>query len=310
MLGEEFSKKSEAEKLEAVKKYNVFARVSPEQKYEIIQCLQQEKEVGYVGDGINDAPALKIANVALAVQDAAGIACEASDIILLKKSLMVIVDGIEEGRKVFANTLKYIRYTLSVSFGNFYAIAFASLFLDYLPILPAQILLVNFLSDMPMISIATDNVNPEELKRPARYDIKNILGLATILGLTSNIFDFAFFGLFAHTSPQILQTSWFVENVLTAIAFLYSIRTSQLFYKAVRPSMTLLLLSCLSILIALCAPFTSLGQYYFSFAPLKLKYILWILGITVSYFITTEIVKLLYYRFYNNNQNNANTQKN
>jgi Mg2+-importing ATPase len=304
MLGEEFAKKSDREKLEIVKNYNVFARVSPQQKYEIITYLQQEKEVGYVGDGINDAPALKIANVALAVQDAAGIACEAADIILLKKSLMVIVDGIEEGRKVFANTLKYIRYTLSVSFGNFYAIAFASLFLDYLPILPAQILLVNLLSDMPMISIATDNANPEELKRPARYDIRGILALATILGLVSNIFDFIFFGLFVQTSPKVLQTSWFVENILTAIAFLFSIRTSRVFFKTVRPSWTLLILSGISILIALCLPFTSIGQYFFSFTPVKLEYILWIFGITIAYFITTEIVKVLYYQYFGTNHTN------
>jgi Mg2+-importing ATPase len=164
--GFDFEKMSYEEKITAVEKGNVFARVSPEQKFQIIEILQKKYTVGYLGDGINDAPALKLANVAIVVKGASDVAREASDLILLQQDLKVIIDGIEEGRKTFVNTSKYIKATLSSNFGNFYAVAIASLMIDYLPMLPVQILLVNLLSDFPMISIATDNVEQDEIKKP------------------------------------------------------------------------------------------------------------------------------------------------
>lgn len=296
ITGDVFAQYSDEKKYEAVNKYAVFARVSPQQKYEIVTLLQRDRAVAYVGDGINDAPALKVANVALAVQDAAGIAREAADIILLKKSMMVIVDGIEEGRKVFANTLKYIRTTLSSTFGNFYSVALVSLFLDYLPLLPVQLLLINFLSDFPMLSIATDNVKAAELKRPAKYDIHGIILIATVLGFVCSVFDFIFFARFHRLPAAVVQTSWFILNIVTAVSFIYSIRTAGPFYKASLPSRLLVILSLAVVSFSVMLPYTSFGQNFFYFVPLTSMHLIWIASIAVAYFLTTDVVKLMYYR--------------
>jgi Mg2+-importing ATPase len=225
ITGEELIALSHEEQKKKVNEFSVFARVTPEQKYMIIQLLQEEYEVGFLGEGINDAPALKIANVGLVVEGASDVAREAADIVLLEQSLGVIVDGIRQGREVFANTLKYVKATLSSNFGNFYAVAVASLILDYLPMLSIQLLLCNLLSDFPMISIATDTVDEEEVTKPKNYDVRDIALFATILGITSTVFDFIVFGLFRHEEPRILQTNWFVASVLTELLFLFSIRT-------------------------------------------------------------------------------------
>lgn len=294
ITGDEFNKLTVDKQQEAVEKFSVFARVSPEQKYKIVQLLQKQYEVGFLGEGINDAPALKIANVGLVVQSAADVSREAADIVLLQKSLNVIVDGIKEGREVFANTIKYIRATLSSNFGNFYAIAIASLVIDYLPMLPLQILLVNLLTDFPMISIATDNVDPNEIKKPRNYGIHEIAFLATILGLVSTVFDFIFFGLFYRT-PSILQTNWFIGSVLTELVFLYSIRTKLFVLKAKQPSKTVILLTVIAFLVTVGLPFTSIGHGLFGFRkPTELDLVT-IFGIVAFYFMITEVVKLLYY---------------
>lgn len=298
VTGQDFEQMRQDEKIEAVQRYSVFARVSPQQKYEIITLLQRDKYVAYMGDGINDAPALKIANVALAVRGAADIAQEAADIILLKKSLMVIIEGIEEGRTVFANTLKYIRTTLSASLGNFYSVALISLFIDYLPMLPVQLLLVNVLSDLPMISIATDTVSAHDLKRPAKYDMRSIMFLSSILGFVSSLFDAIFFAFFHHLAPAVVQTSWFVLNVLTEIAFIFSVRTILPFFRANMPSLLLFSLSVLVSALSVSLPFTAIGQELFHFIALSNAELLAILYIVIAYFITTDCVKVLYYKVY------------
>ncbi|MBI4457463.1 HAD-IC family P-type ATPase, partial [Candidatus Uhrbacteria bacterium] len=163
--GAEFDAMPLDEKHRAIDRYHVFARVNPRQKFEVLALLQEKNTVGFLGEGFNDAPGLKMANVAIAVAGASDIAREASDVILLDKSLMVIFDGVEEGRRVFTNIVKYLKATLASNFGNFYAVAAASLFIDFLPMLPLQILLVNLLSDFPMMSIATDTVSPEDLRQ-------------------------------------------------------------------------------------------------------------------------------------------------
>ena len=189
-------KLSEEDKRKALDEYQVFARVLPEQKFEIIKILQEKYNVGYLGDGINDAPALKVAGVSLVVANASDIAREAADIVLLKNDLNVIVEGIKEGRTIFANSSKYIKATLASNFGNFYAVAIASLIIDFLPMLPLQILLLNLLSDFPMIAIATDRVDKEELLSPKKYQVKNIIIVATIFGILKSVFEFIFFAMF------------------------------------------------------------------------------------------------------------------
>lgn len=281
---------------EILEKFSVFARVSPRQKYKIIQLLQEKKEVGFLGEGINDAPALKIANVAIAVNDASDIARQSADIILLKKNLKVIVDGIAEGRRVFANTLKYIKSTLSSNFGNFYAVAAASLMIDFLPMLPLQILLLNLLSDFPMIAIAADNVDAAELKRPKSHNIKEIASIAVVLGLVSSVFDFIFFKLFHKISPKVLQTNWFIASILTELVFIFSIRTKLLFFKAKKPSKLLLGLSIISFISVIALPYSHFGQKTFNFIKPAIDHIFLILFIVAVYFIVSESAKLIYYQ--------------
>jgi len=300
ITGEELEKMSHKEQVEAVKKYFVFARVSPKQKYDIIQLLEEDVEVGFLGEGINDAPALKIANVGLVVDGAADIAREAADIILLQKNLEVIIEGIKEGRRTFVNTVKYIKATLASNFGNFYAVAISSLFINYLPMLPLQILLVNLLSDFPMIAIATDNISEEELKKPKSYDVKEIALIATVLGIVSSVFDFIVFGLFYKISPEVLQTNWFITSILTELVFLFSLRTKGLFYKGMKPSGTMIYLTAIAMIATVAIPFTKLGHSVFQFTTPSSENLLKIFAIVIIYFATTECVKLLYYKYDNN----------
>lgn len=299
VTGEDLEKATEDEFRKIVARETVFARVSPEQKFKIIAVLQEKKIVGFLGEGFNDAPALKEANVALAVEGASDIARDVSDVILLNKSLTTIINGIVEGRKIFANTVKYIKSTLLSNFGNFYSIALISLIIDYLPMLPVQILLVNLLSDFPMISITTDNVETEELRRPKNYNVKEIVLMATLLGLISTIFDFIFFGYFKRFGPNVLQTMWFIESILTELTVIFLIRTHGLFWRSKRPSNYLLGLSIIASLVTIIIPFTPLGQRLFHFTRPKTHYIVVVLLMIGGYLVVTEIIKNLYYHLVN-----------
>ena len=277
--------------------YSVFSRISPEQKFEIISLLRERYMVGFLGEGINDAPALKVAGVSLVVNSAADIAREASDIILLKSNIGVIIDGIEEGRQVFANTTKYIKSTLISNFGNFFALATSSLLIKFLPMLPVQILLVNLLSDAPMVSISTDTADASELHNPQKYEVKDILILAIILGLVSTVFDFIFFGLFYRMGPSILQTNWFIGSILTELVLIFSIRSKSLFFKSTSPSKPLLLLTGIAALSTLIIPFTPFGHQVFQFVSPSKNHLILIGVIVLIYFILTEIIKVLYYKY-------------
>ncbi len=280
----------------ALLRYAVIARMTPEQKYAIVKELQEKYQVGFLGEGINDAPALKVAGVSVVVNGASDIARESADIILLDKSLGVIVDGIKEGRTVFANTTKYIKSTLTSNFGNFFAVASATLFIDYLPMLPLQILLINLLSDFPMIAVSSDKVDDTELRTPRKYEVKDIVLIASILGVVSSVFDFLFFGLYYRISPEMLRTNWFIGSILTELAFVFSIRTRGPFFRAVRPSAALLWLSLAAALAAITLPFTWLGQEVFGFIALDSHYIILDIIIVAVYFLISEIIKLFYYR--------------
>jgi len=281
---------------QAIVEYAVIARVTPEQKYEIIRTLQNSFTVGFLGEGINDAPALKLAGVSLAVDSAADIAREAADIILLQKNLEVIIEGIRDGRAVFANSIKYLKATLASNFGNFYAIAIGSLFISFLPMLPLQILLVNFLSDFPMISIATDNVDAAELSRPSKYEIKEIVLIATLLGVVSTVFDFMFFAVFVQQGAGILQTNWFMGSILTELVFLFSIRSKLPFFKASRPSWYVLVLTAVASAATIILPYTEFGQTVFRFTPPSAMHLGIILCLVGAFFVCAELVKNLYYR--------------
>jgi Mg2+-importing ATPase len=297
LTGDEFEGMSPEEKERAVRQYDVFARTTPLQKYKIIETLKKHHFVGFLGEGFNDAPALKLSHVGLAVKEASHISQDASDVILLNRSLEVIIDGIQEGRKTFANTIKYIKATLTSNYGNFFALAFASLMVDYLPMLPVQILLLNLLTDLPMVNIITDAVDPQELKQPRGYNVKELAIVALVLGIVSTIFDFTMFGIFVRAGEKALQTMWFIGSVLTELMLLFSIRSSVPFYKAQPPAPSVSLISGAVAGITILLPFTTFGSNLFGFIKPTPKFMATIALIVISYFAATEIVKLLVYRF-------------
>lgn len=287
---------------EAALSYKVFARISPEMKYRIIQEIQKHKPVGFLGEGINDAPALKLANVAIVVESGADVSKEASDVVMLRKDLKVIIDGIYEGRKIYANIIKYIKYTLAGNFGNFYAIAGISLIIPYLPMLPSQILLTNLLSDLPLIAIANDRVDEQELRKPGQYNIRDIALVAVILGIVSSFADFAFFGLFFKHGEQTVQTMWFIQSILAEIVLIFSIRTRLPILKA-RPPTKVLVFSCFAAaVVTIVLPFTTIGQNMFHFVRPTANYMLIITTLIVVYFLLTEAVKVWYYRSHNHSK--------
>ncbi len=296
MTGQDWENLPEPERHRAAAKCAVFARVSPQQKFNIIHTLERDFEVGFLGEGMNDAPALKIATVGIVVDTASDIAREAADIVLLRHSLDVIIYGIEEGRQIFANTVKYIKATLASNFGNFLAIATATFLIDFLPMLPIQILLVNLLSDFPMIAIATDTVDAEELRRPRNYDLREIMQTALVFGFVSMVFDFIFFALFYRVSPEALYTNWFIGSILTELVLIFSIRTHRPFWKAKPASATLWSLSILAAFATVLIPLLPSGSRAFHLIAPTVTSLALVLGLVVVYFVVTETIKLLYYR--------------
>ena len=295
VLGADFAHATEKERISLARTKTIFARVTPQQKYEIITYLQEKYSVGYLGDGINDAPALKSAQVGMVVNTAAGVAREAAEIIMLQKSLLNVLLGIEEGRKIIINTLKYIKITISCNIALFYALIFSSLLIDYLPMLPLQLLFLDLISDFPLISISTDAVSKHELQKPLHYSMKEIWFITFLFGFVRLPFDFLLFMIFK-SQPALLQTSWFIASALFQFVLIFSLRTKILFCRKPYPSLTLLGLCCIAVAIVLILPFIGLGHLIFSFARPSLHDISVLLSIVAAYFVTTEMVKLLYYR--------------
>jgi P-type Mg2+ transporter len=275
--------------LQEVLNHSVFARVSPRQKYHIIELLKQVKRVGFLGEGINDAPALKMANVALVVKESSDIAREASDIVLLDSSLDVIVSGIRDGRAILQNTVKYLKITLISNFGNFFSVAIASII---------QLLLLNLLTDFPMIAIAMDNVDKDDIRKPQTHNIHEVVSMAVVLGLVSTIFDFVYFAIFYPHGAEALQTYWFIGSAVTELLLIYSVRTKLIFFKAKIISKTVALLTLPAIFATFIIPFSVFGQNMFKFIVPEFKYILLILAVALSYFVVTEIMKHLFYFWY------------
>ncbi len=300
ITGQDFEKLSRTKQKELAREINVFARMSPEHKCNLIKLLQEDYEVGFLGEGINDGPALKAAGVSIVVDSASDVSREIADIILLKHNLQIIVDGVELGRKTFVNVTNYIKATLASNFGNFYAMAFVTLIIDFLPMLPVQILLLNLLSDFPMISIATDNVDRKDILDPKNFSVKDLLLLATLIGLVSTGFDFMLFGIFKNYGESSLQTYWFIGSVLTELVLIYSVRTKGWFFKVKNlPSKEIFILTVAASALTLFIPFTSFGINVFSFIRPSVDKILLIFAIVAGYLLSTEIVKRLYYKYIN-----------
>ena len=286
-----------AEFKEQCLKFAVFARIDPETKAHIIETLQESHEVGFLGEGINDVPALKKANVAIVVQEASDIARAVSDIVLLKRDLHVVVWGIKQGRITFSNINKYIKCTLAGNFGNYYSLAFFSLIVPFLPMLPTQILLINLLSDFPLISIASDRVDNYQVRRPKNYSLIKMLPLVLLLGFVGTLSDVFFFSAFYNRSLEMFRTLWFILNIISNLVLIYLIRTSQFFLKASRPSWLLVLASCTSAIVCLMLPYSAIGQSWFSFVGPTWADMALVFGIVVIYGIMTECVKLQYINY-------------
>jgi Mg2+-importing ATPase len=276
----------------------LFVEVDPNQKERIIRALRRTGHVvGFLGDGVNDAPAMHAADTSLSVEQAVDVAKEAADFVLLERGLDVIRRGIEEGRATFANTLKYILITTSANLGNMVSMALASLFLPFLPLTPGQILLNNFVSDVPAIGIAGDNLDEELVDRPRRWRVGFIGRYMLTFGILSSAFDFLTFGALLRlfrAVPAVFQTAWFVESLLTELAVALVMRTRRPFFRS-RPGRVLLTITVILIPVALATPYLP-GAPVFGFVPLPMPIILVILAITAMYVTATEWLKLWFYR--------------
>jgi Mg2+-importing ATPase len=284
----------------AVDKTDLFVEVDPSQKDRIIVSLKKMGHVvGFVGDGVNDAPAMHDADTSLAVDQAVDVAREAADFVLLERGLDVIRRGIEEGRKTFANTIKYVLMTTSANLGNMISMAVASLFLPFLPMTAGQILLNNFLSDIPAIGIADDAVDRELVNRPRRWNIGFIGRYMAEFGATSSAFDFLTFGVLLtvfHATPEVFRTSWFVESLLTELAVALVMRTIRPFFRS-RPGALLLKLTIALIAVAFAAPYVPFA-HLFGFVPLSGALMATIAAITMLYVTATELQKKWFFRHF------------
>jgi P-type Mg2+ transporter len=297
MTGAElFTTSPEALKL-LVKKIHIFAEVEPQQKERIIQALRKTYTVAYMGDGINDVAAINAADVGISVENAVDVAREAADFVLMEKNLMVLVDGIKEGRKTFSNTLKYIFINTGSTFGNMFSVAIASLILPFLPMLPKQILLTNFITDFPYLTVASDNVDAEQLEVPGKWDLKFIRNYMVVFGIHSSIFDVITFLTLLYVlkvKESAFQTGWFVESILTELFILFIIRTHKNFFKS-KPGKYLFLLSILGVIITIGLPYLPFAKQI-GLTPLPILYLTTMLAIVAVYIITADILKVWFFK--------------
>ncbi|HEX6902744.1 MAG TPA: magnesium-translocating P-type ATPase [Thermoanaerobaculia bacterium] len=277
---------------------DVFAEVEPNQKERIILALRKSGHVvGFLGDGINDASALHAADVGISVDTAVDVAKEAADIVLLERDLGVLIEGVREGRRTFANTLKYIFITTSANFGNMVSMAGASLFLPFLPLLPTQILLNNFLSDFPAMTIATDRVDPELVARPLRWNLRFIREFMIVFGGISSVFDFLTFGALLwllRATPGQFRSGWFVESVLTELLILLVIRTRRAFFRS-RPSLAMEISTAVVTVLSVALLYLPVNRL-FELEPLPLPFLLVLAGITLAYAMASEAAKGWFFR--------------
>jgi Mg2+-importing ATPase len=292
MTGKELHETSDEALARRAQGVDVFAEIDPNQKERIILSLRRAGHVvGYLGDGINDAPALHAAHVGISVDTAVDVAKEAAQIVLLQNNLAVLIDGVRLGRATLENTLKYIYITASANFGNMLSMAVAGMFLPFLPLLPKQILLNNLLSDLPAMTLGGDRVDAEQLEKARRWDARSIRRFMMLFGSVSSLFDLLTFLLlrWLNTSAAEFQSSWFVESLLTEVVILLIMRTHGSVFRS-RPS-SLLLASVLAVsAVALALPYLP-GASALGLVPIPGPVLALLLGITALYALGSELFK-------------------
>ncbi len=299
VTGAEIEKLAPSELVNVVARNTVFARLTPEQKAALVAAAQQRgRDVGFLGDGVNDAPALRQADVGISVDDATDVAKASADVVLLEKDLNVLAVGIREGRRTFANTVKYVMMATSSNFGNMFSAAGASLFLSFLPMLPTQILLNNFLYDVSELTLPTDRVDEELTRRPAHWDVGLIFRFMLVFGPASSVYDFLTFGLMlkvfdAHES--LFQSGWFVESFCTQTLVIFLLRTQRIPFWRSTPSRPLLITTVICVVIAAVLPFSPLANVL-GFEALPLDFFLALTGMVITYLLLIELAKCYFFR--------------
>ena len=303
MVGKDLEKLSEAQLCEAVEQTTIFTKMSPVQKSRVIRALQKNNHtVGYLGDGINDAAALKDADVGISVDTAVDIAKELADIILLEKSLLVLEEAVVEGRRTFANIIKYIKMTASSNFGNVFSVLIASVFLPFLPMLPIQLLVQNLLYDVSQVSIPWDDVDADYLKQPRKWDASGIARFMVCIGPISSVFDVVTFLVMwnvfhANTveKQSLFQSGWFVVGLLTQTLIVHMIRTQHIPFIQSRAATPVILLTASIMALGIYLPFSPVGEHL-GMVPLPPAYFIWLAVILSSYCLLTQVVKTIYIR--------------
>jgi P-type Mg2+ transporter len=305
-LGAQVEQMDDAELAEKVDQATLFARLSPAHKQRIVRALQAKGHVvGFMGDGINDAPGLRAADVGVSVDSAVDIAKESADVILLEKSLMVLEEGILEGRNVFANIIKYIRMGASSSFGNMFSVLGASAFLPFEPMIAPQILMNNLLYDFSQVAIPTDDVDPEQVAKPHPWSMGDITRFILLIGPCSSIFDYITFFVmmyvygcwqFHHGAPSdyhqsLFQTGWFLESLLTQTLIIHVIRTNKIPFLQSRASWPLIVTSAIIMGIGIWLPFSPMAPAL-HFTPVAGSFWPIVVGILLSYIVLTQLVKM------------------
>jgi Mg2+-importing ATPase len=301
VCGSDLVQMSWTEMKKAVEEITIFARITPEQKLGIIRALKENGHVvGFGGDGVNDAPALYEADVGISVDTAVDVAKEAADIVLLEKDLLVMAAGINEGRKIFGNTMKYILMGTSSNFGNMFSAAAASVFLPFLPMLPMQILFMNLLYDVANMTLPTDNVDEEYVKSPKHWDIGFVRKYTLFFGPFSSLYDFLTYGIMlfifgAATNPALFQSGWFVESFWTEVLVIFVIRTRRIPFFTSRPGKWLIVLTLACVAFGTILPFTILGSYL-GFTALPLEYWTLLVLMVATYLLLVDAGKVFFYK--------------
>ena len=298
MTGSQLTAMDDATLTTAAQTATIFARVSPEQKARLVTLLRQRgRAVGFLGDGVNDALALHAADVGISVDTATDVAKDAADVVLLEKDLGVLADGVTEGRRIFANTIKYVLMGTSSNFGNMFSAAAASAVLSFLPMLPSQILLNNLLYDASQLTIPTDRVDPEQLQAPSHWDIGFIRRFMLFFGPISSVFDFLTFavmlGVF-NAGPALFRAGWFAESLATQTLVIFVIRTRRSPFFRSRPSTALMVAAAVTVAVGVLLPISPLSDTL-GFAPLPIGFFFALAGMVIGYLVLIEFAKRIFF---------------